>query len=68
MNLQEITFRLTNVIPERIIFVIRGIAVFEYMLFLKKGTVPGKRQDVCVLWEEYRFLTKLPVAWGKPGI
>ena len=26
-NLQEITFRLTNVIPERIIFVSRGITV-----------------------------------------
>ena len=27
-NLQEITFRVTNVIPERIIFVSRGITVY----------------------------------------
>ena len=27
-NLREITFRLTNVIPERIIFVSRGITVY----------------------------------------
>jgi len=28
-NLREITFRLTNVIPERIIFVSRGITVLS---------------------------------------
>ena len=31
-NLREITFRLTNVIPERIIFVSRGITVYPIVL------------------------------------
>jgi hypothetical protein len=41
-NLWEITFRLTNVIPERIIFVSRGITVW---LYLYPPSVPS-RQDV----------------------
>jgi len=38
-NLQEITFRLTNVILERIIFVSRGITVY-YILFCLKYYPP----------------------------
>jgi hypothetical protein len=39
-NLWEITFRLTNVIPERIIFVSRGITV---LLYLSSSTLKKDR-------------------------
>jgi hypothetical protein len=39
-NLREITFRLTNVIPEQIIFVSRGITVLHWKCFQKLDCHP----------------------------
>jgi len=41
-NLWEITFRLTNVIPERIIFVSRGITVFT-----SRHSVTSQKARIC---------------------
>ena len=50
-NLREITFRLTNVIPERIIFVSRGITVLEWE---KRSRTRFELNAVCVCLETFK--------------
>jgi len=43
-----------------------GTTVKTQIHVIVKNTVPGKRQDIFVLWEDNRFLTKLPVVCVMP--